>query len=125
MMSIVFGTVLPWLLVAVGTWLGYQLVRQYGRILLRLESIEKRLGAPPGESRREPAGLPLDAAAPDFELPDLAGQKHKLSEFRGKDALLRFSEDSLHPTRRRTHRRRVSQSEGPPAPAIAASFGLH
>ena len=43
MLAIVFGTVLPWLLIAVGTWLGYQLVRQNGRILLRLESIEKRL----------------------------------------------------------------------------------
>ena len=41
MMSLVFGTVLPWLLIAVGAWLGYQLVRQNGRILLRLEAIEK------------------------------------------------------------------------------------
>src|SRR5580765_6765796 len=41
MIAIVFGAVLPWLLIAVGTWLGYQLVRQNGRILLRLESIEK------------------------------------------------------------------------------------
>src|SRR4029077_5282290 len=49
MMTLVFGTVLPWLLIAVGTWIGYQLVRQNGRILLRLGSIEGRLGA------REPA----------------------------------------------------------------------
>ena len=28
--------------------------------------------------------------APDFELPDLAGERHKLSEFRGKDLLLIF-----------------------------------
>jgi peroxiredoxin len=89
-MGFLFTTVLPWLLLAVGTFLGYQLVRQNGRILLRLESIEKRFGAPPAESWREPAGLPLGAAAPDFELPDLAGQKHKLSEFRGKDVLLLF-----------------------------------
>ena len=45
MTAIVFGTVLPWLLIAVGTWLGYQLVRQNGRILLRLEAIEKRRAA--------------------------------------------------------------------------------
>ena len=44
MMTIVFGTVLPWLLIAIGTWLAYQLVRQNGRILLRLEAIEKQIG---------------------------------------------------------------------------------
>src|SRR5579859_3467959 len=43
MTSLVFGSVLPWLLVGVGTCLGLQLVRQNGRLLLRLESIEKRL----------------------------------------------------------------------------------
>ena len=45
MAAIVFGTVLPWLLIAVGTWLGFQLLRQNGRLLLRLEAIEKRLTA--------------------------------------------------------------------------------
>ena len=59
MIAIVFGMVLPWLLIALGTWLGYQLVRQNGRILLRLESIEERLrparrGAAAGG--RRPAG---------------------------------------------------------------------
>ena len=56
MTTLLFGTVLPWLLLAAGTWLGYQLVRQNGRILLRLEAIEKRLGARSPEQRRE--GLP-------------------------------------------------------------------
>jgi hypothetical protein len=45
MVTLVLGTMLPWLLIAVGTWLGYQLVPQNGRILLRLESIERQLGA--------------------------------------------------------------------------------
>lgn len=39
MMPLIFGTILPWLLIAIGTWLGYQLVRQNGRILLRLDSL--------------------------------------------------------------------------------------
>jgi peroxiredoxin len=90
MTTLVLGTVLPWMLIAVGTWLGYQLVRQNGRILLRLEGIEQRLGARPPEQRREREGLPLDSPAPEFELPDLAGGRHKLSEFRGKDLLLIF-----------------------------------
>jgi peroxiredoxin len=90
MLVIVLGTVLPWLLLALGAWLGYQLVLQNGRILLRLESIEKRL-APRSESKPEqPGGLPLGSAAPDFELPDLAGVRHKLSELPGKDLLLIF-----------------------------------
>src|SRR4051812_39638573 len=91
MLVIVLGTILPWLLIALGTWLGYQLVLQNGRILLRLESIEKRLGPPRSESKpQQPVGLPVGSAAPDFELPDLAGVRHNLSEFLAKDLLLIF-----------------------------------
>lgn len=90
MIEFMFATVLPWLFVAVGAWLGFQLVRQNGRILLRLEAIEQRLGARSPEPRREPAGLPVGSPAPDFELPDLVGEKHRLSEFRGRDVLLIF-----------------------------------
>ncbi|MBC7854589.1 MAG: TlpA family protein disulfide reductase [Pirellulaceae bacterium] len=94
MITILFGTVLPWLLIAVGTWLVYQLARQNGRILLRLESIEKQIGRRAGSreeaKRREAGGLPVGTAAPDFVLPDLLGAYHKLSEFRGRDLLLVF-----------------------------------
>ncbi len=95
-----FGVVLPWLLIAIliaiGTWIAYQLARQNGRILLRLESIENQIGllsAPRGahgKHPRERGGLPLGTVAPDFELPDLTGVRHKLSELRGKDVLLIF-----------------------------------
>ena len=94
MITIVFGTVLPWLLIAIGTWLAYQLVRQNGRILLRLEAIEKQIatGAVPraGAKRREVGGLPLGTVAPDFELPDLTGVRRKLSDFREQNVLLVF-----------------------------------
>lgn len=89
MMPLIFGTILPWLLIAVGTWLGYQIVRQNGRILLRLDSIERQL-RPRTAPKREPSGLPLGSAAPDFELPDLAGISHKLSDYRGQHVLLMF-----------------------------------
>jgi peroxiredoxin len=90
MITIVFGTVLPWLLIAVGTWLAYQLVRQNGRILLRLESIEKQIGTRAGAKPRDAGGLPLGTVAPDFELPDLNGVRRKLSDFREQNVLLVF-----------------------------------
>jgi peroxiredoxin len=93
MTTLLVAAVFPWLLLAVGMWLGYQLVRQNGRILLRLEAIEKQLGRQSAKQRkaaRPPEGLPIGETAPDFELPDLAGVRRKLSEFRGKDLLLIF-----------------------------------
>jgi hypothetical protein len=48
MSLIMFGMVLPWLLVCLGCWLAYQLIAQSGRIVLRLEAVEqqvRRLGA--------------------------------------------------------------------------------
>ncbi len=95
MAQIIFGTVLPWLLLAVGCWLGYQLLRQNGRILVRLEMLQGQLGqlraalveetAPP-----PPRGLPLGSPAPDFELPDLAEGRQSLAQFRGRKVLLIF-----------------------------------
>jgi peroxiredoxin len=94
MIPILFGTILPWLLIVVGTWLMYQLARQNGRILLRLESIEKQIGhrkePRAGAKRQEAGGLSVGTDAPDFELPDLTGGHHKLAEFRGKELLLIF-----------------------------------
>jgi peroxiredoxin len=90
MTTFLVAAVFPWLLIGIGAWLGYQLVRQNGRILLRLEAIEKRIATRPNEHRREPGGLPVGTVAPDFDLPDLAGASRKLSEFRGHDLLLIF-----------------------------------
>ncbi|MBL8850021.1 MAG: TlpA family protein disulfide reductase [Planctomycetaceae bacterium] len=89
-MATYVGMLLPWLLVAVGGWLLLQLIRQNGRILLRLESIENRLPARSGPARPAVQGLPIGSPAPDFELPDLSGALHKLSEWRGRDILLLF-----------------------------------
>jgi len=93
MPTVIFAMVLPWLLLAFAAWLGYQLVRQNGRILLRLESIEKTLGSRAGKGAKkqhEPAGLAIGTPAPDFELPDLDGARHKLSDFRERSVLLIF-----------------------------------
>jgi peroxiredoxin len=90
MMTIVFGIIMPWVLIAVGTWLAYQLVRQNGRILLRLEAIEQQIGARAGANRQEAGGLPPGTIAPDFELPDLNGVRRKLSDFREQNVLVIF-----------------------------------
>jgi peroxiredoxin len=89
--------VLAWLIVAIGCWVGYQLVRQNGRILLQLESLEKQLAefklpaAPPAPAPPAmPAGLPVGMPAPAFELPDLSNQQHSLAEWRGRRLLLIF-----------------------------------
>jgi peroxiredoxin len=95
MLQFVLGQAMPWFLVAVGLvlfcWLGVNVLQQLGRVLLRLEAIEQRLGAQPGGVQARPSQrLPVGTKAPEFELPDLSGQKRSLSEFRGRRVLLVF-----------------------------------
>src|SRR5947209_15473953 len=78
------------LLGVMGCWLGWQLLRQNGRILLRLDELEKRLNELEFGERDEPGGLPVGAEAPDFELPDLAKERKRLSNYRGQPLLLIF-----------------------------------
>jgi peroxiredoxin len=79
----ILGLVVMWLALLAGGWLGWQLLRQNGRILLRLEELEF------GEAE-EPQGLPVGSEAPAFELPDLARKRRTLAEFRGQPLLLVF-----------------------------------
>jgi peroxiredoxin len=113
MTILLFGTVLPWLLIAVGAWLWYQLVRQNGRILLRLEAIDRQLsalsnGASNGKKRRKPDpslarsrlnrdGLKAGAVAPEFRLPRIDSGELALSELRGRRVLLVFSDPDCGP----------------------------
>jgi peroxiredoxin len=83
----------PWLIVALGCWLGYALVRQNGRILLRLEAIERKLGsetpiAPDLQSLHQ--GLARGTIAPSFDLPDLQGRVVSLADFAGRRLVLTF-----------------------------------
>ena len=60
-----------------GTWLVLNLMQQQGRLLLRLDMLEHRLGAGDAQPYQAPtpsaapAGLPVGSKAPGFELPRL------------------------------------------------------
>src|SRR5438874_10395886 len=100
MLIIVISTILPWLVVAVGCWIGLQLLRQSGRVLLRLDAVEEQLASlrnlalvPPraaAANAQAAPSLPLGSLAPEFELPDLAGNRVALAQFRGRRILLTF-----------------------------------
>src|SRR6266496_2480668 len=79
-----------WLAILVGGWLGWQLLRQNGRILLRLDELEKRLNELEFGGADEPEGLPVGSDAPSFELADLSGERKSLGQFRGQPVLLIF-----------------------------------
>jgi peroxiredoxin len=93
MILLVLGTLLTWLLVALGGWLVYQVLRQNGRILLRLEALERELARPGPQPPTAPGpspGLPVGAPAPEFQLANLAGSRKRISDWRGRRVLLIF-----------------------------------
>jgi hypothetical protein len=62
--------VLSWIIVGIGCWIGYQLIRQHGRILLRFESLEQQptelnLRRPPSASVVPPQILLSSTRHPD------------------------------------------------------------
>jgi peroxiredoxin len=59
-------------------------------MLLRLDQLEQRLDELEFGRADEPAGLPLDFIAPEFELPNLAGERTTLAQYRGQTVLLLF-----------------------------------
>jgi peroxiredoxin len=87
-------TVVLLLLILISLWIGfYQIVKQQGRILLRLDQLEQNAqagGAGPEKSaaEAEAPGLPLQSHFPAFKFPDLAGRTVALEAFRGKRVLL-------------------------------------
>ena len=87
-------TALILLLVLISIWVGfYQLVKQQGRILLRLDALERGAKTADHDSaalseRDDFEGLPSGTVFPRFELPDLSGKTRALEDFRGKRLLL-------------------------------------
>jgi peroxiredoxin len=87
---LVLSVALAWIAILAGGWLGWQLLRQNGRILLRLDELEKRLNELEFGGGDEAKGLALGSDAPAFELPDLTGERKSLAQFRGQAVLLIF-----------------------------------
>ena len=97
----------------------FQLLKQQGRILLRLDGLERVAASPAPEVRtrelRESRivrdGLKAGAPAPRFSLPDIHGGMVSLDQFRGRKVFLVFSDpqcgpcDTLAPKLVRLHRK--------------------
>ena len=75
-------------------WALMHMLRQNGRLLLRIEALENRSTVP---VEAPPPGLPMDSKAPGFSLKDLAGKIVTLDALcqEGKPVLLLFSEPGL------------------------------
>ncbi len=99
MVLLVIALVVGWIVAALASVLVYRLMVERGRFLLRLERLEQRFtevgleADAPGEHDH---GLPVGAPAPDFELPDLAGTQHALSEWHDLPVLLIFFDPQCH-----------------------------
>jgi peroxiredoxin/uncharacterized membrane protein YphA (DoxX/SURF4 family) len=89
------AVLISWIAAAVAVfavYLVFHVLRQNGRLLVRLEAVEAKLGIVPSTS--VPAGLPVDSPAPEFRLSDLDGGTVTLDILRKADKplLLVFSE---------------------------------
>jgi peroxiredoxin len=93
-MTIVTWALLGVLLLAVVllAWLLVQVLRQQGRLLLRIEALEGATSipeTPDGDPAR--GGLPLATAFPPFRLPDLGGKDVGLEELKTRVLLVHWS----------------------------------
>lgn len=91
-------------LLAFQGWFLINLLRQHGRLLLRVEELERRvLGEEAASARPEapaaPAGLPVGAPAPGFSLAGLYGETLTLDALRAaaKPVLLVFADPGCGP----------------------------
>jgi peroxiredoxin len=82
-------------------WILYALLRQNGRLLLRLDDLEAALSKSPGDSlansRINRSGLTAGTMAPDFRLPTLDGGETSLADYAGRWLLLVFSDPECAP----------------------------
>jgi peroxiredoxin len=89
-MTIVTWVLLGLLLVGVLSmaWSLLHVLRQHGRLLLRVEALEARIGTDEAPGPAELAGLPPATLFPPFRLPSLDDGEVALEQFRGERVLL-------------------------------------
>jgi methylamine dehydrogenase accessory protein MauD len=98
---VLVGLVVLVLLLA-GGWLLLHVLRQQGRLLLRIEALEARLseaGVAPSQATAGRAGLVVGSPAPSFALPTLTGETITLQALRalGRPVVLIFSDPGCGP----------------------------
>ena len=99
LIELVLGLVMLGILLAGGS-LFLQVMAQNGRLSLRIEALESRLGsAATGSTAGPAAGLAVGAPAPPFTLDNLDGETVSLDELRaaGKPVILVFSDPDCGP----------------------------
>jgi methylamine dehydrogenase accessory protein MauD len=96
-------------LLAAGGWFLVHLLRQNGRLLVRLEALEQRIATGEGDAlahvepvengAQQAPGLPVGAAAPTFKLQGLYGEALTLEALRarGKPIMLLFTDPNCGP----------------------------
>ena len=89
-MTIVVWVLIGLLLVGVllMAWSLLHMLRQQGRLLLRVEALEARIGTDEAPGRAEPAGLQPATPFPPFRLPSLDDGEVALEQFQGERVLL-------------------------------------
>ncbi len=99
--SILIGVLL--VLAMLSGWVVFGLLRQQGRLMLRIDNLELRIEAagigPAGQAVPTAMGLPLGQPAPGFTLPQMAGGQLSLDALRvaGKPLVLVFSDPQCGP----------------------------
>jgi peroxiredoxin len=83
-------------------WVLIHLLRQNGRLLVRLEALESGLASGEvalSQNGSQPAGLPINSPAPTFDLVDLYGETHSLGSLHapGKQVMLLFIAPDCEP----------------------------
>ena len=91
-------------LVAGQWWFLVHLLRQNGRLLVRVEALEAGLGVngaavPPGNGTQQASGLPVGSEAPGFSLKGLHGETLTLESLRslGNPVMLNFTDPGCGP----------------------------
>jgi methylamine dehydrogenase accessory protein MauD len=102
LVTLLGGLVLVGLLIG-QWWFMTHLLRQNGRLLVRLEALEAKLGTacevPSQNGAQRAAGLPVGTPAPSFSLPGLHGETITLEALRaaGKPVVLLFTDPNCGP----------------------------